>query len=66
MLKIRLDTLESFLDLDGKYPEPQFNASKITITDISIPSSTQAPHVPLSDRITIVLAIKHAKENGYA
>jgi hypothetical protein len=37
MLQTRLDILDSFLDMDGSCPEPQFNPGEITIMDMSCP-----------------------------
>jgi len=37
MLEMRLDLLESFLDLSGKHPEPEFRPGEITIMDMSDP-----------------------------
>jgi len=37
MLELRLDLLESFLDLDNSCPELQFLPSEVTIMDISYP-----------------------------
>lgn len=37
MLRMRLNLLESFLDMDGSCPEPQFRPGEITIMDMSCP-----------------------------
>ncbi|KAF2649159.1 hypothetical protein K491DRAFT_611390 [Lophiostoma macrostomum CBS 122681] len=37
MLKLRLDLLESFLDLNGSCPEPLYSPGEITIMDMSCP-----------------------------
>ena len=37
MLEIRLDLLESLLDLSWKYPEPEFRPGEVTIIDMSDP-----------------------------
>lgn len=37
MLQLRLDLLESFLDLTGKAPQPTFRPGEITIMDMSCP-----------------------------
>jgi hypothetical protein len=37
MLKLRLDLLESFLDLHNSYPEPLYRPGEITIMDMSCP-----------------------------
>lgn len=37
MLQLRLDLLESFLDIDGNAPQPQFRPGEVTIMDMSCP-----------------------------
>lgn len=37
MLQLRLDLLESFLDLNGNAPQPQFRPGEVTIMDMSCP-----------------------------
>ncbi|KAF1928308.1 uncharacterized protein M421DRAFT_158285 [Didymella exigua CBS 183.55] len=40
MLKMRMNLLESFLDLDGTAPVPDFNQGEVTIIDLSDPFLT--------------------------
>jgi hypothetical protein len=37
MLQLRLDLLESFLDLTGNAPQPKFHPGEVTIMDMSCP-----------------------------